>query len=63
MADGDFQENIHRFLATPEIRAIFDALRPHVKDLPSPNQGTADMPLATAMLVWQSRSGKDLTTV
>jgi hypothetical protein len=51
--DGDFQEQFHRFLATPEIDALFRALRPYVKDLPAPGEGTAAMPLTTRMLDWR----------
>ena len=63
VADGDVQENIHRFLDAPEVQSLFDALRPHVDNLPQPNAQTADMPLATAMLLWQSQPNKDLTSV
>ena len=60
---GDFQENFHRFLDATEVRRLFAALAPHVKNLPSPDQGTADMPLATAMLLWQDPASADSTTV
>lgn len=63
VADGDVQENLHRFLSAPEVQTLFDRIRPHVKDLPNSDEQTADMPLATAMLVWQSRAKGDLTAV
>jgi hypothetical protein len=63
VADGNVQDNIHRFLGAPEVQSLFDALRPHVDDLPQPSDQTADMPLATAMLLWQSTPEKDLTSV
>lgn len=63
VSDGDFQENFHRFLATPEIQQLFDALRAHVKNLPTTSEGTADMPLMTAMLLWQRDVRHDPTSV
>jgi len=63
VSDGDFQENFHRFLAAPEVQRLFDALRPHVHDLPTPTEHTADMPLLTAMLLWQRDVRHDPTTV
>ena len=63
VADGDFQENFHRFLGEPEVKALLDALQPYVRNLPRTEQGTADMPLATAMLIWQSQPGVDQTAV
>ena len=54
VAEGDFQEQFHRFLRTPEVRSLFEQLRPHVDTLPSPDQNTADMPLMAAALLWQS---------
>ncbi len=63
VSDGDFQENFHRFLATPEVRQLFAELRAHVSDLPDPDTGTAHMPLATAMLLWNRTGDRDLTTV
>lgn len=53
VSEGDVQANIHRFLDAPEIRALFSAIRPSVQNLPSPDAGTAEMPLATAMFLWQ----------
>ena len=63
VGDGNVQENLHRFLAAPEVQALFGALRPHVDNLPRPDEQTAEMPLATAMLVWQSDPEKNLTAV
>lgn len=63
VGDGDFQEHWHRFLATPEVQALFEALRPHVTNLPSPDAKTADLPLATAMLLWQAEGKADSTSV
>ena len=53
VADGDFQEQFHRFLATPEIARFFMELTEHVAHLPLTAEGTAEMPLATPMLRWQ----------
>ena len=53
VADGDFQEQFHRFLATPEIDHFFAELTAHVDHLPLTEEGTADMPLATPMLRWR----------
>ena len=63
VSDGDFQEIFHRFLDTPEVRDLFTALSPYVKSLPTPGETTADMPLATAMMLWQSPNSPDSTTV
>ena len=63
VSDGNFQENFHRFLRTPEVQELFAALRPHVQHLPDPDTHTADMPLATAMLFWQSPDRDDSTSV
>lgn len=63
VSDGDFQENFHRFLGAPEVRQLFDALRPYVNDLPAADAKTADLPLATAMLLWQSEGTADSTSV
>ena len=63
VSDGDFQENFHRFLGTPEVRQLFDGLRPHVRDLPGPDAKTADLPLTTAMLLWQAEGQADATSV
>ncbi len=63
VGDGDFQENFHRFLGTPEIRDLFQALGPYVRNLPSADAQTADLPLATAMLLWQRSGTADATTV
>lgn len=62
VADGDFQENLHRFLAAPRVRDLFVALSPYARGLPTPDTRTAEMPLATAMLLWQGTS-EDPTTV
>ncbi len=61
-ADGDFQANFARFLADPEVERFFDDLRPYVRDLPHPGAKTADLPLATAMLLWQAGGECDATT-
>ena len=53
--DGDFQEQFHRFLATPEIADFFRELTAHVEHLPVTAEGTAAMPLATQMLQWHRR--------
>ncbi len=63
VSDGDFQENFHQFLATPEVRQLFTDLSAYVSDLPDPDTGTAHMPLATAMLLWNRTGDRDLTTV
>jgi hypothetical protein len=60
VGNGDFQEQFHRFLQTPSVQELFRELSPHVKDLPSPDQETAEMPLAAPMLVWR-RSGDEQT--
>ncbi|HEU5433935.1 MAG TPA: hypothetical protein VFU81_19860 [Thermomicrobiales bacterium] len=61
-ADGDFQTNFARFVADPAVERFFDALRPYVRDLPRPDEKTADLPLATAMLLWQANGERDSTT-
>jgi len=61
--DGDFQENFHRFLGDPAVQSLFAALRPFVQHLPRPEETTANLPLATAMMLWQSAAGADSTTV
>ena len=63
VADGDFQDNFHRFLGTPEIQQLFAALRPYVRNLPAPDAKTADLPLMTAMLLWQEPGTADSTSV
>ena len=63
VSEGDFQEQFHRFLAAQQVRHFFDELRPYVEDLPSPEEGTAQMPLAAAMLFWQRQGIPDPTTV
>lgn len=63
VGDGDFQDNFHKFLTSPEVQALFTALRPYVHDLPAADQTTAEMPLATAMLLWQRSGSNDATTV
>ena len=55
--DGDFQEQFHRFLATPEIARFFKELTAHVEHLPLTAEGTAEMPLAAQMLLWQRGDG------
>lgn len=63
VGDGDFQANFHRFLAAPEVQDLFAALAPHVPNLPPPEAKTADLALATAMLLWQSPTSPDSTSV
>ncbi len=53
VGDGDFQEQFHHFLRTPSVQELFRDLAPYVKDLPRPNEETAEMPLAAPMLVWR----------
>jgi hypothetical protein len=60
--DGDFQTNFARFLADPAVERFFEGLRPYVRDLPRPGAKTADLPLATAMLLWQADGDRDSTT-
>ncbi len=55
--EGDFQERFHRFLATPEVAAFFEELTAHVEHLPLTAEGTAEMPLAAQMLLWQRGGG------
>jgi hypothetical protein len=63
VSDGDFQENLHRFLGDADVQRLFGALRPHVESLPEPTATTAEMPLATAMLLWQAGGVIDATSV
>ena len=63
VSSGEFQEQFHAFLAAPEIASFFQELSAHVQQLPSPTTTTAEMPLATAMLLWQRSSASDATTV
>ncbi len=63
VSDGDFQEQFHRFLGTPEVRDLFSSLAEHVSGLPGPDTKTADMPLATAMLLWNRSGRSDVTAV
>ena len=63
VSDGNFQENFRRFIGSPEIQDLFTALRPHVQGLPRPEAATAEMPLATAMMLWQHPASPDSTTV
>lgn len=56
VSDGDFQEQFHRFLGTPEVARFFDELRAHVPKLPTPTEETAEMPLAAPMLYWERQS-------
>lgn len=53
VGEDDIQGNLHRFLGTPEVEQLFTALRPYVQDLPRPEQGTADMPLAAPLVDWR----------
>jgi hypothetical protein len=57
VGEGDFQERFHRFLDTPEVAAFFEALGAHVRDLPTPGEETASMPLAAPMLEWERGRG------
>ena len=57
VSDGDFQEQFHRFLDTPEVAGFFAALGAHVQDLPRPGEETAAMPLAAPMLEWERGRG------
>ena len=52
VSDGDFQEQFHRFLDTPEVVAFLQELGQYVQNLPQPGQETADMQLAAPMLDW-----------
>lgn len=61
VADGDFQEQFYHFLGTPEVRSLFDRLRPYVESLPSADQHTADMPLMAAAMLWQSTADRSAT--
>lgn len=53
VSDGDFQEQFHRFLDTPEVKAFFDELGDYVQNLPYPGEETAAMQLAAPMLEWE----------
>ena len=55
--EGDFQEQFHRFLDTPEVAAFFAELGAHVRDLPTPGEQTASMPLAAPLLDWERGTG------
>jgi hypothetical protein len=59
VADGDFQEQFHRFLATPDIAQFFQELSRHITHLPLNEEGTAEMPLTTQMLRWHRGGGVD----
>lgn len=63
VAEGEVQENLHRFWGEPEVQRLFAALRPSVHTLPAPDAKTAELPLATAMLLWQAAGNADSTTV
>lgn len=63
VADGDFQENFHRFLRDPDVQRLFTAIQPHVSALPEPESTTGSLPLASAMMLWQSSALTDATTV
>src|SRR5262249_40891308 len=56
VGNGDFQQLFHGFLRTPVVQDLFRQLEHYVQDLPTPEEDTADMPLAVPMLVWR-RSG------
>jgi hypothetical protein len=51
-SDGDFQEQFHRFLDTPEVAGFLTALGEHIQNLPQPGEETAAMQLAAPMLDW-----------
>jgi hypothetical protein len=53
VADGDFQEQFHRFLDAPEVAAFFAELGTYVHGLPQPGEETAAMPLAAPILEWE----------
>ena len=53
VGDGDFQEQFHRFLDTPEVAAFFEALGGHVQGLPRPGEETAVMQLAAPVREWE----------
>lgn len=53
VSDGDFQDQFHRFLNTPDVAAFFHALGEHVQNLPQPGEETAAMPLAAPLLQWE----------
>jgi hypothetical protein len=61
-SEGDFQANFARFISDPAVERFFDGLRPYVHDLPRPGAKTADLPLASAMLLWQANGERDSTT-
>jgi hypothetical protein len=61
VSDGDFQEQFHQFLRTPEVRSLFEQLSPYVETLPSADENTADMPLMAAALLWQSAADRAAT--
>jgi hypothetical protein len=58
VAEGDFQKQFHRFLDTPEVAAFFEALGAYVRDLPTPGEQTASMPLAAPLLDWERGKGQ-----
>jgi hypothetical protein len=53
VSDGDFQEQFHRFLDTPDVVAFFEELGQYVQNLPYPGEETAAMQLAAPMLEWK----------
>lgn len=53
VSDGDFQEQFHRFLDSPEVVAFFEALGAYVQNLPRPGEETAAMQLAAPILSWE----------
>ena len=58
VGEGDFQEQFHRFLDTPEVAAFFAALGAHVQGLPRPGEETAAMALAAPLLEWERGRGR-----
>lgn len=63
VSSGDVQEHLHRFFAAEPVQQLCAAIRPYVRILPSPDSKTADLPLTTAMMLWQSSGSADSTTV
>jgi hypothetical protein len=55
VSEGDFQEQFHRFLNTPDVAAFFQALGQHVQNLPQPGEETAAMQLAAPLLQWERK--------
>jgi hypothetical protein len=61
--DGDFQEHFHEFLRIAEVQSLFDALRAHIDELPSPESQTAELHLATPLIQWERGMGGSSHTV